>query len=189
MADAAVGMAAYGLRPCVEIQFADYIYPAYDQIVSELARLRYRSAGAFSAPVTIRTPCGGGIRGGQTHSQSPEAIFAHVCGIKLVDGIKLRPLDLPRPRNRREGLLEAKKGRLFAMDQKHFTSNRQARLDPFDELSTIGVAGIDIKRMNPRTHFDLVTHDAHTLRTILQNPPECSLRLIPDQQNSCFTPP
>ena len=77
-------MGVNGLRPVAEIQFADYIYPAYDQIVSELARLRYRSAGAFSAPVTIRTPCGGGIRGGQTHSQSPEAIFAHVCGIKLV---------------------------------------------------------------------------------------------------------
>ena len=81
---ASIGMAVNGLRPVAEIQFADYIYPGFDQIVSELARLRYRSAGAFSAPVTIRTPCGGGIRGGQTHSQSPEAIFAHVCGIKVV---------------------------------------------------------------------------------------------------------
>ncbi len=81
---AAIGMGVNGLRPVAEIQFADYIYPAYDQIVSELARLRYRSAGEFHAPVTIRTPCGGGIRGGQTHSQSPEALFAHVCGIKVV---------------------------------------------------------------------------------------------------------
>jgi 2-oxoisovalerate dehydrogenase E1 component beta subunit len=81
---AAIGMAANGLRPVAEIQFADYIYPAMDQIVSELARIRYRSAAEFIAPVTIRTPCGGGIRGGQTHSQSPEAIFAHVCGIKVV---------------------------------------------------------------------------------------------------------
>jgi 2-oxoisovalerate dehydrogenase E1 component beta subunit len=80
----AIGMGANGLRPVVEIQFADYIYPAFDQIVSELARLRYRSAGDFFAPVTIRTPCGGGIRGGQTHSQSPEGIFTHVCGIKIV---------------------------------------------------------------------------------------------------------
>jgi 2-oxoisovalerate dehydrogenase E1 component beta subunit len=80
----AIGMAVNGLRPVAEIQFADYIYPAYDQIASELARLRYRSAGEFSAPMTIRTPCGGGIRGGQTHSQSPEALFAHVCGIKVV---------------------------------------------------------------------------------------------------------
>jgi len=81
---AAIGMAVNGLRPVAEIQFADYIYPAFDQIVSELARLRYRSAGEFWAPVTIRTPCGGGIRGGQTHSQSPEGIFTHVSGIKVV---------------------------------------------------------------------------------------------------------
>src|SRR6476659_5379538 len=81
---AAIGMGVNGLRPVAEVQFADYIYPAYDQIVSELARLRYRSAGDFFAPVTIRTPCGGGIRGGQTHSQSPEALFAHVSGLKVV---------------------------------------------------------------------------------------------------------
>ena len=81
---AAIGMAAYGLRPCVEIQFADYVYPAYDQIVSEAARLRHRSAGDFTAPITIRMPTGGGIFGGQTHSQSPEAIFTHVAGLKSV---------------------------------------------------------------------------------------------------------
>ncbi len=81
---AAIGMGVNGLKPVAEIQFADYIYPAFDQIVSELARLRYRTAGEFSAPVTIRTPCGGGIRGGQTHSQSPEGVFTHVCGIKVV---------------------------------------------------------------------------------------------------------
>lgn len=81
---AGVGMAAYGLRPCVEVQFADYIYPAYDQIVSEVARLRYRSNGDFTAPITIRSPCGGGIFGGQTHSQSPEALFTHVCGLKTI---------------------------------------------------------------------------------------------------------
>lgn len=81
---AAVGMAAYGLRPVPEIQFADYILPAYDQIASEAARLRYRSAGEFTAPITIRTPTGGGIFGGQTHSQSPEALFTHVAGLKTV---------------------------------------------------------------------------------------------------------
>jgi 2-oxoisovalerate dehydrogenase E1 component beta subunit len=80
----AVGMAAYGLRPVPEIQFADYVYPATDQIVSEAARLRYRSAGEFIAPLTIRMPCGGGIYGGQTHSQSPEAFFTHVCGLRTV---------------------------------------------------------------------------------------------------------
>jgi 2-oxoisovalerate dehydrogenase E1 component beta subunit len=81
---AAVGMAAYGLRPCVEIQFADYMYPAYDQIVSEAARIRYRSAGEFTCPIVIRMPTGGGIYGGQTHSQSPEALFTHVSGLKTV---------------------------------------------------------------------------------------------------------
>ena len=80
----ALGMGVYGLRPVVEIQFADYIYPAFDQLVSEAARLRYRSAGGFTAPITVRTPCGGGIFGGQTHSQSPEGIFTHVCGLKTV---------------------------------------------------------------------------------------------------------
>ncbi|HMR69186.1 MAG TPA: alpha-ketoacid dehydrogenase subunit beta [Rubrivivax sp.] len=80
----AVGMGAYGLRPVAEIQFADYFYPAADQIISEAARLRHRSAGDFSAPITIRMPCGGGIYGGQTHSQSPEAIFTHVCGLRTV---------------------------------------------------------------------------------------------------------
>ncbi len=81
---AAIGMGAYGLRPVAEIQFADYMYPGYDQIVSGAARLRYRSAGDFTAPITIRMPCGGGIYGGQTHSQSPEALFTHVCGLRTV---------------------------------------------------------------------------------------------------------
>lgn len=88
---AAIGMGAYGLRPVVEIQFADYMYPAYDQIVSEAARLRYRSAGDFTAPLTIRMPTGGGIFGGQTHSQSPEALFTHVAGLKTV--IPSNPVD------------------------------------------------------------------------------------------------
>ena len=80
----AIGMGAYGLRPVPEIQFADYILPAFDQLVSEAARLRYRSGGEFWAPITVRAPYGGGIFGGQTHSQSPEAIFAHVTGLKTV---------------------------------------------------------------------------------------------------------
>src|SRR5215475_5045032 len=87
----AVGMAAYGLRPCVEIQFADYMYPAYDQLVSEAARLRYRSNGQFTCPLVVRMPTGGGIFGGQTHSQSPEALFTHVCGLKTV--VPSNPID------------------------------------------------------------------------------------------------
>ena len=81
---AAVGMGAYGLRPVVEIQYADYVYPGLDQLISEAARLRYRSSAEFTAPLTVRMPCGGGIHGGQTHSQSPESLFTHVCGLTTV---------------------------------------------------------------------------------------------------------
>jgi 2-oxoisovalerate dehydrogenase E1 component beta subunit len=88
---AAIGMAAYGLKPCIEVQFADYVYPAYDQIVSEAARIRYRSAGQFTCPMVIRMPTGGGIFGGQTHSQSPEALFTHVSGLKVV--VPSNPVD------------------------------------------------------------------------------------------------
>jgi 2-oxoisovalerate dehydrogenase E1 component beta subunit len=102
---AGIGMAAYGLKPVVEIQFADYVYPAYDQIVSEAARMRHRSAGQFTCPMVIRMPTGGGIFGGQTHSQSPEALFTHVSGLKVVvpsspfdaKGLLLSAIDDPDP--------------------------------------------------------------------------------------------
>jgi pyruvate dehydrogenase E1 component beta subunit len=80
----AIGMALYGLRPVAEIQFADFIFPAFDQIVNELAKFRYRSGGEYPAPMVIRTPYGGGIRGGHYHSQSPEAYFAHTPGLKVI---------------------------------------------------------------------------------------------------------
>jgi pyruvate dehydrogenase E1 component beta subunit len=80
----AIGMAMYGLLPIPEIQFADFIYPAYDQIVSELAKLRWRSGGEYSAKVVLRAPVGGGVRGGAYHSQSPESLFIHVAGLKVV---------------------------------------------------------------------------------------------------------
>ena len=80
----AIGMALYGLRPVPEIQFSDFIFPAFDQIVSELAKFRYRSGGQYSCPVVVRTPVGGGIRGGHYHSQSPEALFCHTPGLKVV---------------------------------------------------------------------------------------------------------
>jgi len=80
----AVGMACYGLKPVIEIQFADYIYPGYDQIVSEVAKIRYRTAAEWTMPMVIRTPYGGGIFGGQTHSQSPESLFTHIAGLKVV---------------------------------------------------------------------------------------------------------
>ncbi len=80
----AIGMAIYGLKPVPEIQFADFIYPAFDQVVNELSKMRYRSGGCITCPMVIRTPFGGGIRGGHYHSQSPEAYFAHTAGVKVV---------------------------------------------------------------------------------------------------------
>ena len=80
----AIGMALYGLRPVVEIQFVDFIYPAFDQIVSELAKMRWRSAGQYACPVIVRAPYGGGIKGGLYHSQSPEAYFCHTAGLTVV---------------------------------------------------------------------------------------------------------
>ena len=81
---AAIGMALYGLRPVPEIQFGDYVYPVFDQIVNELAKFRYRSGGEYTAPLVVRMPIGGGIRGGHYHSQSPEAFFTHIPGVKVV---------------------------------------------------------------------------------------------------------
>ncbi len=80
----AIGMAVNGLLPVAEIQFQDFIFPAFDQIVSEAAKLRYRSGGQYTAPMVIRTPYGGGIRGGLYHSQSGEAYFCHTPGLKVV---------------------------------------------------------------------------------------------------------
>jgi 2-oxoisovalerate dehydrogenase E1 component beta subunit len=80
----AVGAAMVGMRPIAEIQFADFIMPAYNQIVSEAARIRYRSNGDWSCPITIRAPYGGGVHGALYHSQSVEALFHHVPGLKIV---------------------------------------------------------------------------------------------------------
>ena len=80
----AVGMALYGMRPVAEIQFLDFIYSGFDQIVSEAAKMRYRSGGEYTCPLVIRAPCGGGIRGGHYHSQSSEAYFCHTPGLKVV---------------------------------------------------------------------------------------------------------
>lgn len=79
-----IGIAQKGLRPICEIQFADYIFPAYDQIVNELAKMRYRTGNQYPAPLIIRTPYGGGIHGGHYHSQSPEAQFLHTPGLVVV---------------------------------------------------------------------------------------------------------
>ena len=84
IAGVAIGAAMNGLRPVAEIQFADYIHPAYDQIVNEAAKIRYRSNGTFSCPVVFRAPFGAGVHGGLYHSQSVEALFFHVPGLKIV---------------------------------------------------------------------------------------------------------
>lgn len=81
---AAVGMAVRGMRPIAEIQFADYMGPGFDQIISQAAKIRYRSGGQFTAPMVIRTPSGGGVKGGHHHSQSPESYFTHTPGLKVV---------------------------------------------------------------------------------------------------------
>jgi len=101
----AIGMATNGLKPVAEIQFQDFIFPAFDQIVSEAAKLRYRSGGQYTAPLVIRTPYGGGIRGGLYHSQSGEAYFCHTAGLKVVipstpydaKGLLLASIDDPDP--------------------------------------------------------------------------------------------
>src|SRR5512138_3330691 len=101
----ALGMALYGLRPVPEIQFADFVFPAFDQIVNEVAKYRYRSGGQYGLKMVIRMPYGGGIRGGHYHSQSPEAYFAHTPGLRVVipsgpheaKGLLLAALDCPDP--------------------------------------------------------------------------------------------
>lgn len=123
----AIGMGVYGLRPLIEIQFADYIYPAMDQLTSEAARIRYRSGGEFTAPITVRTPYGGGIFGGQTHSQSPEALFAHVVGLKVV--IPSTPYDA-------KGLLIAA---VEDDDPVIFLEPKRLYTGPFEGHSTDGV--------------------------------------------------
>lgn len=80
----AVGMAMYGMTPCAEIQFQDFLFPGFDQLVNEAAKMRYRSGGEYTVPMVIRTPYGGGIRGGHYHSQSGETYFAHTPGLKVV---------------------------------------------------------------------------------------------------------
>ncbi|GGD59420.1 transketolase [Croceicoccus mobilis] len=152
----AIGMGAYGLRPVPEIQFADYILPAYDQLVSEAARLRYRSNGEFWAPITVRTPYGGGIFGGQTHSQSPEAIFAHVTGLKTV--IPSNPYDA-------KGLLIAS---IESNDPVVFLEPKRLYNGPFygrpdEELKTWANSGDDSAEV-PLGHYEVPLGQAAILR-------------------------
>ena len=94
----AIGMAMYGLRPVAEIQFIDFVYEAMDQIISNMAKIRFRSAGMYKVPMVLRSPCCGGMKGGMHHSQSPESYFMHTAGLYVV--MPSRPYDA-------KGLLKA----------------------------------------------------------------------------------
>ena len=152
---AAIGMGAYGLRPVAEIQFADYMYPGYDQIVSGAARIRYRSAGDFTAPITIRMPCGGGIYGGQTHSQSPEALFTHVCGLRTV---------MPSNPHDAKGLLIAS---IECDDPVIFLEPKRIYNGPFDghhERPLVSWSGHPLAEV-PEGHYTVPLESAAVVRT------------------------
>jgi 2-oxoisovalerate dehydrogenase E1 component beta subunit len=134
----AIGMSLRGLLPVAEIQFADFIHPAFDQIVSEAARMRYRSNGAFGCPLVIRAPCGGGIHGALYHSQSIEAFFAHVPGLKVV--MPSTPADAA-------GLLRsaiADPDPVLFLEHKKTYRAVKGQVAPGDYTTPIGVA--DVKR-------------------------------------------
>ena len=152
---AAIGMGAYGLRPVAEIQFADYMYPGYDQLVSGAARIRYRSAGDFTAPITIRMPCGGGIYGGQTHSQSPEALFTHVCGLRTV---------MPSNPHDAKGLLIAS---IECDDPVIFLEPKRIYNGPFDghhERPLVSWSGHPLAEV-PEGHYTVPLESAAVVRT------------------------
>lgn len=144
----AIGASLNGIRPIAEIQFADFMHPAFDQIVSEAARLHYRSNGTWSCPITIRSPYGAGIHGGPYHSQSVEAFYAHVPGLKVV--CVASPYDA-------KGLLKSAirdpNPVLFLEHKKAYRSVREEVPDE-DYLVPIGVA--EVKR--PGRDITLVTY-------------------------------
>ena len=136
IAGAAIGAAMMGLRPVAEFQFADYMHPAYDQIVNQAATIRWRTAGHVGVPVVFRAPFGAGVRGGVYHSQSVEALFCHVPGLKVV--VPATPRDT-------KGLLKAAiRDDDPVLFFEHKKSYRRYRDEvPEDELIPIGVARLD----------------------------------------------
>jgi 2-oxoisovalerate dehydrogenase E1 component beta subunit len=134
----AIGMALHGLLPVAEIQFADFIHPAFDQIVSEAARMRYRSNGDFGVPLVIRTPYGGGVHGALYHSQSIEATYAHIPGLKVV---------LPSTPADAAGLLRAAiKDPDPVLFLEHKRSYRLIKGEVPDEPQEIAIGTADVKR-------------------------------------------
>lgn len=124
-----IGMSAFGLKPVAEIQFAGFIYPGMDQIVSHLSRLRTRSRGEFSCPVVIRSPYTGGIAAPEHHSESPEAIFSHIPGIKVVT--PSRPSDA---RNLLHGAIEDPDPVLFLEPKQIYRSVKEPLESTFQSI-------------------------------------------------------
>jgi 2-oxoisovalerate dehydrogenase E1 component beta subunit len=155
IAAVAQGLALEGYVPVAEIQFADYSYPAFNQIVNEIARVRYRSNGDFSCPLVIRAPTGGGVRGALYHSQSPEAFYCHVPGLKVV--IPSRPGDA-------KGLLKAAirdpDPVVFLEPKKLYRAEREEVADGEAALLPLGVASL----ARPGRHLTAVTYGY--LRTV-----------------------
>ena len=138
IAGVAIGAAMNGLRPVAEIQFADYIHPAFDQIVNEAAKIRYRSNGAFGCPIVVRAPFGAGVHGGLYHSQSVEALFYHVPGLKVV--IPSTPYDC-------KGLLKASiRDPDPVIFFEHKKSYRRVKGEVPDEEYTVPLSVADVKR-------------------------------------------
>ncbi len=148
IAGVAIGAAMNGMRPVAEIQFADYIHPAYDQIVNEAAKIRYRSNGGFSCPVVFRAPFGAGVHGGLYHSQSVEALFFHVPGLKIV--VPSTPYDC-------KGLLkEAIRDDDPVLFFEHKKSYRRVKGEVPEEDYTIPLGKADVKR--PGRDLSIITY-------------------------------
>ncbi len=148
IAGVAIGAAMNGMRPVAEIQFADYIHPAYDQIVNEAAKIRYRSNGGFSCPVVVRAPFGAGVPGGLYHSQSVEALFFHVPGLKIV--VPSTPYDC-------KGLLkEAIRDDDPVLFFEHKKSYRRVKGEVPEEDYTIPLGKADVKR--PGRDLSIITY-------------------------------
>src|SRR6202023_2023006 len=137
IAAVAQGLAIEGYRPVAEMQFVDYSYPAFNQIVNEIAKVRYRSNADFSCPLVIRAPTGGGVRGALYHSQSPEAFFCHVPGLKVV---------LPSTPQDAKGLLKAAirdpDPVIFLEPKKLYRAERQEVADGEASLLPLGAASV-----------------------------------------------
>jgi 2-oxoisovalerate dehydrogenase E1 component beta subunit len=144
----AIGMALHGLLPVAEIQFADFIHPAYDQIASEAARIRYRSNGDFGCPLVIRAPCGGGVHGALYHSQSIEATYAHVPGLKVV---------MPSTPGDAAGLLRsALRDPDPVLFLEHKRAYRAVTGEVPDDGATTPIGSADVKR--PGTDLSVITY-------------------------------